>query len=164
MNKLFILIFLFPVFCLSQMPTTLEYTGRLDKDTIEKKTKIIDAVFLQDKISLMIGSNGCFHSVSVEYTFIKKTGYYEVVYAKRYNPKDKTPKCKGIVKLSNEKMEAIHKLCVHGLNIKQSFCTTSVDFELKGKAERVSFEDDRCSNDDDIMNQVGEIVGVCRDL
>ncbi len=160
-----ILLFLFiPFFCFSQKAVTLEYPAQLDNDTLVRQTKIIDNIFLQEKFSLLIGSNGCFHSVSVEYAFIKKVNYFEVAYVKRYNPKDKTIKCKGTVKLSNEKMEQIHKLCTHGLNIPIGGCTTSVAFELSDKTQRVSFSDDRCAHEDDIMNRIGEIVCVCKDL
>ncbi len=142
----------------------IDYPTEPNKDTISKKTKIINAIFLQDRFTLMAGSNGCFHSVSVLYTFIKKAGKVEVTYVKRYNQQDKEPKCKGTLKLTPQKFKAIQDLCIHGLNIKQSFCTTSVDFELKGKIQYVTFNDSRCDAKDDIMEGIGKIVGVCKDF
>ena len=45
MNKLFILLFLLPFFISAQKSETIEYTGKLNSDTIDKRTEIIDAVF-----------------------------------------------------------------------------------------------------------------------
>ncbi len=164
MKQVFIIILFF--FCISgtYAQEVKEYPTELNKDTINRKTKIINAIFLQDRFTLIVGSNGCFHSVSVEYTFVKKEGKSEVTYVKRYNQQDKDPKCKGKVKLTSQKFKAIQDLCIHGLKIKQSFCTTSVDFELKGKTQYVTFNDSRCSSDDDIMLQIEKIVGVCKDF
>lgn len=162
LNKLFFVLLLFPVFLSAQ--EVKEYSTELNKDTVNKKTKIINAIFQQDRFTLMAGSNGCFHSVSVEYTFVKKAGKVEVTYVKRYNQQDEKPKCKGTVKLTSQKFKAIQDLCVHGLKIKQSFCTTSVDFELKGKTQYVTFNDSRCDAKDDIMEGIGKIVGVCKDF
>lgn len=164
MKKAFTLIFFLVCISGSYAQELIDHPTETNKDTISKKTKIVNAIFLQDRFTLMTGSNGCFHSVSVEYTFIKKSDKVEVTYVKRYNQQDEKPKCKGIVKLSNEKFKAIQDLCIHGLNIKQSFCTTSVDFELKGKMQYVTFNDSRCSSDDDIMQQLEKIVGVCKDF
>jgi len=164
MEKIFLLLFLVPLFCFSQKTVTIEYPLQLDKDTIKNRTKIIDNIFTQDDLTLLVGSNGCFHSVSLEYRFLKKNDRMVVVYTKRNHPSDKTPVCKGTVILSQEKLDAIHKLCVYGLNIKQGMCTTRVDLELSSKTQKVSFEDDRCSTDDDIMGKIGDIVGVCKDL
>jgi hypothetical protein len=161
MNKLFILFFILPFFGFSQKTLSVEYPPQAEEDSIKSRTKVIDAIFMQDKISLLVGSNGCFHSVSVEYSFVKKADYFEATYIKTHS---RTIKCKGKVKLSNEKMEQIHKLCVYGLSIKQGGCTTSVAFELTAKAQKISFNDDRCANEDDLMNRIGEIVGVCKDF
>lgn len=162
LNKLFFILLLIPA-CFSAQEL-IDYPTEPNKDTINKKTKIINAIFLQDRFTLMTGSNGCFHSVAVEYTFIKKAGKVEVTYVKRYNQQDEKPKCKATVKLTPAKVKAIQDLCIHGLKIKQSFCTTSVDFELKGKLQHVTFNDSRCSSDDDIMQQIEKIVGVCKDF
>ncbi len=164
MKKLLFIFFLLPVFCLAQNTLTLQYPEQQNEDTVKSKTARIDNIFLRDRIVLLIGSNGCFHSVSVEYIFNKKSTYFEVSYTKKYNPKHKAPQCSGKIKLSNEKVEAIHQLCIYGLTIKQRGCTTRVDFELSTKDKKVAFEDNRCAGDDDIMNKIGEIVGVCKDF
>lgn len=161
MSRLFYILFLLPVLCFSQKNLTLENSTQAEKDSIKSRTKVIDAIFLQDHISLLIGSNGCFHSVSVEYTFVKKAGHFEVSYVKMHS---NTVKCKGKGKLSNEKIEQIHRFCVYGLSLPLGGCTTRVDFELSSKAQKVSFNDDRCSKEDDIMNRIGEIAGVCKDF
>ncbi len=161
MNRLFYILFLFPVFYFSQNAITAEYQKQTEKDSIISRIKVIDEIFSQDKISLLVGSNGCFHSVSVEYTFVKKADHFEAAYMKTNS---RTIKCKGKVKLSNEKIEQIHRLCLYGLSLPLGGCTTSVAFELSAKTQRVSFNDDRCASEDDVMNRIGEIVGVCKDF
>jgi hypothetical protein len=160
MKKYLIFLFLFPFFCFAQKALASENPAQAEKDTIKNRTKIVDGIFLQDKISLLVGSNGCFHSVSVAYTFIKKANYYEATYIKMNS---RTIKCKGTIKLSIEKIKQISQLCIYGLSLKIGGCTTRVDFELSGKAQKISFNDDRCA-EDDIMTRIGEIVGVCEDF
>jgi hypothetical protein len=130
-----------------------------DPDTIKRRTEIMNKIFSSDNLIIITSSSGCFHSYSIKYIFIRNGDHYDVTSKAGNNfPADAEIKVTKH-KVSLAQFAKVKTICVNGLKIGRGFCTTTDSISLSDGKSKTYFIDDRCSDDDDILNKLAALIG-----
>ena len=154
------LIFIFIIFSIVTFgQKTLTIGLQPNRDTVKVKTEKINKIFTSDTITILVHSNGCFHSVTDKYEIIKKSDIYAVSFYTKNNA-DNIQNCKQTVKITAVQFRAMNKICLRGPDLTTGLCTTRNTFVIQNKKTSTYFIDDRCANKDDLSNLLRGLTGI----
>ncbi|MES2516326.1 MAG: hypothetical protein V4580_19380 [Bacteroidota bacterium] len=128
-----------------------------NESVAKQKTKLINKIFLCDTIHIKVNRRGCSLPSFYELNLHKRQNYYIGTYSVATGDASKISH-QHVLKINQNTLQSIHDLCLYGLTIQEGSCTTKKKFIVSSPNNMVLFNDDRCSDNDDILEKIEKII------